>query len=243
MPLLKHVKDKTLKTSIKAVLFDLDDTLWSILPVLEQAEILLHDWLAIHAPAVAERYSIEMLRSRRRALMQAEPHYRIDLWGLRHATLCEVLREANADIALAEQAMIVFSTARNAVIPFKDVVPGLARLNTRLAVGSISNGFADLQAIGIAHHFKVSIAAHRFGSAKPDPQIFHAACSALGVLPQQAVYVGDDLVLDVQGAQNAGLRAIWMNRFKRRLPAGCQPDAVCTTLHGLESWLADMADK
>ena len=77
-----------LKTPIKAVLFDLDDTLWPIIPVLEQAENLLHDWLAAHAPAVAECYSIDMLRARRQALMQAEPHYRIDLWGLRHATLC-----------------------------------------------------------------------------------------------------------------------------------------------------------
>lgn len=229
-----------LKTPIKAVLFDLDDTLWPIIPVLEQAENLLHDWLAAHAPAVVEHYSIETLRTRRQALMQAEPRYRIDLWGLRHATLSEAFRHVGADIAKVEQAMAVFSTARNAVTPFEDVIPGLARLNARLAVGSISNGFADLQAIGIAHHFQTSIAAHRFGRAKPDPQIFHAACTALGVLPQQAVYVGDDLALDVQGAQNAGLRAIWMNRFERSLSAGYRPDAVCTTLHDLDHWLIEM---
>lgn len=227
-----------MKTPIKAVLFDLDDTLWPIIPVLERAENLLHDWLTVHAPAVAERYTIDMLRARRQALMQAEPRYRIDLWGLRHATLCEAFRQVGADITKVEQAMAVFSTARNAVTPFEDVVPGLTRLNARLAVGSISNGFADLQAIGIAHHFQTSIAAHRFGSAKPDPQIFHAACAALEIQPQQAVYVGDDLMLDVQGAQNAGLRGVWMNRFDRRLPADIRPDAVCTTLHELDRWLA-----
>ncbi len=221
------------------MLFDLDDTLWPIVPVLERAENLLHDWLAAHAPAVAERYTIDMLRARRQALMQAEPRYRIDLWGLRHATLCEAFRQVGADIARVDQAMAVFSTARSAVTPFEDVLPGLLRLNARLAVGSISNGFADLQAIGIAHHFQASIAAHRFGRAKPDPQIFHAACAALAVQPQQAVYVGDDLLLDVQGAQNAGLRGVWMNRFGRSLTADIHPDAVCTTLHELERWLLD----
>ncbi|NMM25924.1 MAG: HAD family hydrolase [Glaciimonas sp.] len=226
-----------LKTPIKAVLFDLDDTLWPITPVIEQAEKVLHEWLLKHAPAVAERYSIDLLRSRRQELMHIEPRYQIDLWGLRHKTLSDAFRQVGADVALVDHAMGVFSTARNAVTPFADVLPGLAKLNTRLAVGSISNGFADLQAIGIAHHFQTSIAAHRFGRAKPDPQIFHAACAALDIPPQQAVYVGDDLMLDVQGAQNAGMQGVWMNRFERRLPEQCRPDAVCTTLHELDHWL------
>lgn len=229
-----------LKTPIKAVLFDLDDTLWPIVPVLEQAEKVLHDWLCLHASAVAERYSIALLRSQRQALMQTEPRYQIDLWGLRHATLCAAFRQVGADVALVDHAMEVFSTARNAVTPFADVVPGLTRLNRRLAVGSISNGFADLHVIGIAHLFQTSIAAHSFGSAKPDPQIFHAACAALDIWPQQAVYVGDDLMLDVQGAQNAGMHGVWMNRFARSLPDQCRPDAVCTTLHELDRWLVDV---
>lgn len=228
-----------MKTPIKAVLFDLDDTLWPIVPVIEHAENVLHDWLAVHAPAVAERYSIAMLRTWRQALMQAEPRYQIDLWGLRHASLSAAFRQVGADVAIVERAMAVFSAARNAVTPFEDVVPGLVKLNARLAVGSISNGFADLQEIGIAHHFQISIAAHSFGHAKPDRRIFHAACTALGIQPQQAVYVGDDPILDVQGAQNAGLRGVWINRFERSLPGQCRPDAICTTLHELDRWLID----
>lgn len=228
-----------MKTPIKAVLFDLDDTLWPIIPVLKQAEIKLHDWLAIHAPEVAQHFSIEMLRQRREVLMQAHPRYQIDLWSLRHATLTEAFQHVNLDLDLSkvDQAMAVFSNARNAVTPFDDVAPGLAQLNQRVMVGSISNGFADLQAIGLAHHFRVSIAAHTFGRAKPDPMIFHTACEALGVAPTEAVYVGDDLTLDVDGAQKAGMRGVWMNRFERNLPEHVRPDAVCTTLHELNHWL------
>lgn len=134
--------------------------------------------------------------------------------------------------------MAVFSEARNAVTPFDDVLPGLTRLGERYALGSISNGFADLQSIGLAHHFRISLAAHQFGSAKPDPEIFLAACDALSVAPHEALYVGDDPMLDIQAAQNAGLHAVWMNRFARTLPGHIIPAASCTTLHEVDHWLA-----
>jgi HAD superfamily hydrolase (TIGR01549 family) len=224
---------------IKAVLFDLDDTLWPIVPTIIRAETLLFDWLREHAPAVAQDHTIETLRARRMALMEAEPRYRIDLPGLRHAGLTEAFHASGADPLHIDGAMAVFNDARNAVIPYDDVLPSLARLGRQLALGTISNGSADLDAIGMAGHFRISIAAHQFGSAKPDPAIFQAACTALDVDPAEAVYVGDDPLLDVDGAQKAGLRAVWMNRFDRVLPAHIRPDASCTSLLELEHWLAD----
>ncbi|MBB5392434.1 MULTISPECIES: HAD family hydrolase [unclassified Herbaspirillum] len=225
------------RAAVKAVLFDLDDTLWAIEPVLVRAEGLLYEWLRRHAPKVTARHSVASLRERRMALMQTDPLYRIDLWKLRHAALTEVLREHGEDPALADEAMALFSEARSTVALFDDVEPALQRLKARLTLGTVSNGFADLERIGLASHFGVSIAAHRFGRAKPDAAIFHAACDALGVAPAETVYVGDDLQLDVQGAQQAGLRAVWMNRFGRDLPAGIAPDAICRDLHELHAWL------
>ena len=226
---------------IKAVLFDLDDTLWPIVPVIIRAETVLHEWLLTHAPSVAQKFTIDSLRARRGALMAANPRYQIDLWALRHALLTEAFIVSGEDAAKVDLAMVVFSQARNAVTPFDDVVPTLQRLNGRVALGTISNGFADLDAIGLAHHFQVSVAAHRLGSAKPDPAIFHAACDALEVKPAEAVYAGDDLLLDVEGAQKAGLRAVWINRFERSAPEHIQPDAVCTSLYEMEKWFNNSA--
>lgn len=222
---------------IKAVLFDLDDTLWPIAPVIAQAEAALYDWLREHAPALTSQFSNEQLRALRDEVLPTDARYQIDLWALRHATLTRACLMSGADQARMDEAMAVFSVARNAVTLFDDVLPGLARLSERFAIGSISNGFADLQSIGIAHHFHTSLAAHSFGRAKPDPAIFHAACEAMGVVPQQTLYVGDDPLLDVQAAQAAGLEAVWMNRFDRALPAGIVPAAICTSLHELDVWL------
>ena len=135
--------------------------------------------------------------------------------------------------------MVQFFAARNAVIPYDDVVPGLLRLKARVAIGSISNGNADLEAIGLSHHFKVSVAAHQLGYAKPDAAIFHEACRQLGVAPDDAVYVGDDVLLDVQGAQQAGMRAVWLNRSgsEAHLEHGVVPDAICANFDELLDWL------
>ncbi|HJV81235.1 HAD family hydrolase [Noviherbaspirillum sp.] len=226
---------------IKAVLFDLDDTLWPIVPVIKRAENVLYDWLTVHAPAVAQSVTIESMRERRQALMASDPVYQLDLRRLRHAVLLEAFIGAGLDPAMVDQAMDVFSRARNEVTPFEDVLPTLGSLRNRVALGSVSNGVADLQAIGIAHFFQVSVAAHRFGCAKPDAAIFHAACDALGVLPEEAAYIGDDPLLDVEGAQRAGLQGVWMNRLElkpvRVLPDHVRPDATCTSLYELDQWL------
>ncbi|MFC3110276.1 HAD family hydrolase [Undibacterium arcticum] len=231
-----------MKKPVKAVLFDLDDTLWSIGPVLVRAEAALFDWMRQHAPQVPQQFSIETLQVRRKVLMAGNPRYQIDLWALRHAVLTEAFNICGEDLCKVDAAMDVFSRARSDVVLYDDVRPSLTRLGQRHLLGTISNGFADLATIGLAHHFQVSIAAHQFGCAKPDREIFHAACDLLHVAPVEAVYVGDDPTRDIAGAQGAGLRAVWLNRAdllpQRGLPPHVNPDAVVSNLFELEQWLS-----
>ena len=225
---------------IRALLFDLDDTLWPITPVIERAETLLFDWLSDQVPLVTEQYTIAAMRARRIELMAANPRFRVDLWALRHAALHEAFVACGADTTRIEEAMDVFTTARNQVTLFDDVLVCLPRLAERTTLGSLTNGAADLRQIGLDHHFAVSLAAHEIGRAKPDPVVFHAACEALVLPPSQVAYVGDDLRLDVEGAQKAGLRGIWLNRHGAAKPAEqahIEPDASLASLHELEQWL------
>jgi HAD superfamily hydrolase (TIGR01549 family) len=222
----------------KAILFDLDDTLWPITPVIVQAEGALFAWLREHAPGVAERHTIESLRHARLQLLAQQPELQLDLGKLRRVGLHAAFEAAGEDAAKVEQAMLHFFAARNAVVPYDDVLHGLARLQGMeppVLVGSISNGNADLRAIGLSHHFKVSVAAHELGVAKPDAAIFLAACKLLDVAPEDAVYVGDDVLLDVQGA----LRAVWMNRTgsAKHLEHDVVPDAIVRDFHELLEWI------
>lgn len=225
---------------IRALLFDLDDTLWPITPVIQRAETLMFDWLREQVPQLTERHTIASMRARRVELMAAHPHFCIDLSALRHAALTEVFLACGADIALIDEAMAVFTTARNQVTLFDDVSICLPRLAERITLGSLTNGGADLQQIGLDRHFSLSMAAHQIGRAKPDPVVFHTACEALGLPPSQVAYVGDDLRLDVEGAQKAGLTGLWLNRHGVTRTAEhlhIQPDATLTSLYELEQWL------
>jgi len=223
----------------KAVLFDLDDTLWPIAPVILEAEQILFAWLREHAPRVAQQFTIETLRQARLELLARQPEFQLDLGALRRAGLIAAFEQAGEDASKVELAMTEFFAARNAVIPYDDVLPGLLRLKGRVRIGSVTNGNADLQTIGLARHFDASVAAPTFGVAKPDPRIFLEACRLLDVAPQDAVYVGDDLLLDVQGAQRAGLRAVWMNRVGKvnDMPEQVRPDGEVHDLDGLLDWL------
>jgi putative hydrolase of the HAD superfamily len=223
----------------KAILFDLDDTLWPIAPVILQAEQTLFAWLRAHAPRVAEQFTIDSLRQARMELLAQQPEFQLDLGKLRSAGLDAAFRQAGEDPAKVQLAMAQFLAARNAVVPYDDVLPGLLRLKGRVLLGSITNGNADLQTIGLAHHFQASVAAPQLGIAKPDPAIFLAGCRALGVAPADAVYVGDDVLLDVQGAQRAGMRGVWMNRHgsNKHVEHSVVPDAIVRNFDELLDWL------
>ena len=226
--------------SIRALFFDLDDTLWPITPVIVQAEQVLFAWLAAHAPRVAASYSIDMMRQQRIQLMQARPELAIDLQALRHQALLDTFIRCDEDPALVTAAMQVFNQARNQVQLFDDVAHCLPHLAKLVKLGSLTNGAADLEAIGLAHHFEVSLSAHKIGKAKPDPHVFLLACEALKLQPEQVAYIGDDLRLDVEGAQKAGLTGIWLNRQNQQASAELghiQPDATFTNLHDLVGWL------
>lgn len=104
---------------------------------------------------------------------------------------------------------------------FPDVAPMLRRFDGRAPLGVVSNASLPyqtwkLRTVGVLHHFGDAIVcALEFGSAKPDPAIFHAGCDLLGLPPEQVAYVGDRYELDAVGARDAGLRAFWLDRGGR----------------------------
>jgi putative hydrolase of the HAD superfamily len=208
-------------SDIRAIAFDLDNTLWDVEPVLERAEQCLAAWLQEHCPRLA--LSREQMRAAREQLARREPHNAHDLSYLRIATLTAHAREHGYDERVALDAFEVFLAARNAVEIFPDVAPALARLRLRYALASLSNGNADLARIGLDHIFNVSLNARQIGAAKPHPRCFERLAGELALDPGAIAYVGDDPQLDVAAARAAGLRTVWMNRRALTWPQELPP--------------------
>jgi putative hydrolase of the HAD superfamily len=212
-----------LSHKVRAVAFDLDNTLWDVEPVIARAEQRVLQWLTEHCPRIPERLSLDDMRAARLALAAREPHNSHDFTYLRIASLAQHARECGYDESIAEAAFEVFIAARNELDLFDDVRPGLQRLRARYALATLSNGNADLGRIGLAGFFSVSLNARGIGTAKPDRRCFERLVTELRVEPNEIIYVGDDPLLDIEAARAAGLSAAWMNRTGHPWPAAVSP--------------------
>jgi FMN hydrolase / 5-amino-6-(5-phospho-D-ribitylamino)uracil phosphatase len=218
-------------TRIKAISLDLDDTLWPVLPTIERAEKMLHQWLVEHAPMAAALFSSpQALREIRDYMKANKPELKHDLSAVRRESIRLALYRAGENPLLADEAFEVFFAERQRVTLFDDARPALEFLAARFPLVSISNGNADLRRIGLGEFFRASISAREFGVGKPDPRIFHAAAGAVEVAVEDVLHVGDDTTLDILGALNAGMQAAWVNRTEALWPHELEPHLTLSTL-------------
>ena len=207
----------------QAIVFDLDDTLWPVGPTILRAEHAMRDFLAERYPRVLELHTLESMRDLRARMAAEHPAMRHDFTWLRTRALLEHAREAGYPDEMAREAFEVFYRARNRVDLYDDVLPALERLSARFRLFAVSNGNADLAAVGIASWFEGSLAAREAGCLKPDPRIFQLLLERAGLAPYDALHVGDDPLADVEGARRAGLDAVWVNRRGDPWPEELEP--------------------
>ncbi len=226
--------------SISAISFDLDDTLWPSAHLIARAEAAGHAWFETHAPRALPHLHPNrraMLRSRAIHSVAEDDPRRSDLRYLRERLYFLALADAGYDTALAAGAFAVFDEARQQVEPFEDAVKTLERLSACYVLLAITNGTADLARIGWSKYFKLLVSPTESGAAKPDPQIYHFACSSLGLSPGCVLHVGDDPKLDVDAARQAGLQVAWINRLGVPWPGPGAEPTTFRDLEGLSTWL------
>jgi HAD superfamily hydrolase (TIGR01549 family) len=225
-------------TRIKAISLDLDDTLWPIGPTIRRAEEVLATWLAQRAPGAAAVFADPQARLTMRAqVVQARPEISHDLSAIRRESIRTALHQAQEDTTLAEQAFEVFFAERMRVEFYDDVVPALTMLAARYPLLAVSNGNAHVTRVGLGEFFAHSLSASDFGVAKPDARIFHAAADMAGLAATEVLHVGDDATMDVLGAMDAGMQAVWINRLQHLWSHDVQPHHTVTNLTELATLL------
>ena len=198
--------------TIRCITFDLDDTLWETGPVIARAEQIALDWMKDNAPDVIADRSEQELLEHRRAHYATLPHFSHDFTALRRHWLETLFVEVGRSKSMAREAFDVFWQARNDVTPFEDAMAAIARLNAEgLYIGTITNGNASIEHIGLGEHFHFTVTAADAGVMKPAAEIFAYALNKVGVHPSEAIHVGDDPVSDVVGARDFGMKTVWVN--------------------------------
>jgi HAD superfamily hydrolase (TIGR01509 family) len=211
---------------LKAVLFDVDDTLFDrsgaqllVLDVITRElrdlfagidrQDLVDAFLESDRVTTLEFYGdapvVEGVRVRRARMF-------LDLLGL---------DEAPAD-AIAELYVEAYPRVN---APVDGAVALVEALAPRFRLGIVSNSLPDVQyqkleTLGVRHLFDCIVLSEEFGIRKPDPAIFWHAAGLLGREAEECLYVGDSYAADVVGAKEAGLRVCWFN------PTGLRPPQV-----------------
>jgi putative hydrolase of the HAD superfamily len=82
-------------------------------------------------------------------------------------------------------------------------------------LGMITNGRAASQnakidCLKLREYFSTIIISEAVGVKKPDPKIFNHALSNLKIEPFEAAFVGDHPLNDIAGSQSMGMKSVWL---------------------------------
>lgn len=116
--------------------------------------------------------------------------------------------------------VVAYEKTKHAYLrPFPGVVPALLELKKNYRLGIISNGLAIKQwekliNLNLHHFFDVVITSEEAGYEKPDKKIFEIALKEIKAEPGEAVMIGDKEIEDIKGAKSIGMHAINIKALK-----------------------------
>ena len=191
--------------NIKAVIFDIDDTLVDRKTAfLRFCHYLIDKYSAIYPYSIDKddliSYMIEIDASGYGGLKNFIPELN-KVWNL-PVSCDEFIKERNS----------IFGKF---TVPFPEAYEVLKYLKAKYKLGVVTNGYSQVQrekirVAGLADYFDDIIVSEEAGIAKPDPRVFLISCDNLGVKPEESVLVGDYYPNDIAGAISAGITPIWI---------------------------------
>ena len=114
----------------------------------------------------------------------------------------------------------------NSWVAYPDALPALKELKSagfKMAVltnGQQAQQESKLLKMGLRHAFEAVLAIGTVEAIKPDPRAFAHLCQVLDCEPEEILFVGDDIDIDVRASISAGLRGVWLNRHGLPEPEG-----------------------
>ncbi|OAN19174.1 2-haloalkanoic acid dehalogenase [Photobacterium jeanii] len=199
---------------IKAMSFDLDDTLYDNRPVIRRAEQAMHGWL-YQAHPVSHMLTVDDWAQLKQQLAEVDPWLRHDVTLWRFEMIKIGLMQLGYSLRQASQAahegVATVLAVRNQVDVPAQTHTVLSALAQRVPLIAITNGNVDVEQIGLRPYFAHVLQAGRDGAAKPAPDMFVKAAQLVALPAENILHVGDHLNTDVNGAVRNGFQACWFN--------------------------------
>tara|TARA_B100001093_G_scaffold170865_2_gene163766 strand:+ start:2489 stop:3196 length:708 start_codon:yes stop_codon:yes gene_type:complete len=224
--------------AIRALTFDLDNTLWETdVSILRAEDAMARHLRSLTPTKWMANFNLEAFHAIKKEVVQEQPKIAHNLTIVRKETLKRWFENRGATKAVAEdlanEGFQIFYEERQNVTPYPGTVATLAQLYKNFKLAAITNGNADLMAMQIGRYFQFSLQSQHFPKPKPAPVMFEEALKRLKVDPHECIHVGDDIEHDVIGARQVGMKTVWFNTHSY-IPEGINlADFVITDLREL----------
>lgn len=228
-PIFKLFEDLTSPSKLLGnktdIFFDLDHTLWDYDRNCEEA--LQEIFVAFNLPDLGIKVlddfinQFHLVNNRlwncydTRQISAEELRFRrfreiFDVFEIKAKAICDKIHFAYMDIS------------PNKPYLFEGAIEVLEYLQPKYALHIITNGMVDnqakkMEASGINPYFKTITTSQKAASRKPEKEIFEYALNLANTTADQSVMIGDNYEVDILGAQNAGIDAIYFNTKKNNL--------------------------
>lgn len=215
---------------IKALSFDLDDTLYDNWPIILKAEQAQLNYLHQALPQTRST-DMKQWQTFRFALAKNNPSLSHDIGLLRQVATKQQLLQLGLNEPDAEhhsqQAFEAFYQQRIQVTIEPKIIDIMQQLSSKLPIIAITNGNACIDTMGLGKVFKFALLAgdkitedkvrKESLEQKPSPDMFEQASKQLNINKQNILHIGDSQHSDIQGALKANYMAAWINPHNKPL--------------------------
>ena len=233
-------------TRLRAVLFDIDDTLFS---TTHFARVARRNAIRAMIRAGLDVPEDEALRELEEVISEFSSNYEHHYDQLLKRLRPPSLAEKNQALIVAAGVAAYHDTKFRQLEPFPDVYPLFEALKAAgIRVGILTHGWTTKQAEKIVRlglldyvHPKAVFISDQIGISKPNPKLYAQALTDLDLSPDEVMYVGDSPENDIAPPQALGMIAVWSKRAAKRTleGTGITPDHTVESFEELRTILRE----
>jgi putative hydrolase of the HAD superfamily len=223
---------------IKALLFDINGTVTDIFTAEDDINVYrtTANYLSFHGVFVEQwklkELFFELNRSQRKTSPEEFPEFDVEKIFAVIIDRYAAAGKVPPPYLAAEAAKVFRSASRFKLEPYTGVTEILAYLQKRYLLGAVSDGQSlwavpELQAAGLDRFFSTVVVSGDYGYRKPDRRLFETALAEMGVTPDEAIFIGNDMYRDVYGAGAAGMKTVFFQSNQGdHSRHGAEPDYI-----------------
>ncbi len=252
-----HYPNEQMKTTIRAVFFDLGKTL--LYPINSWQSVLARSTKALTDSLVSHDIDINLKTFPYEFIDRLNNYYADREETMRETTTLKMLRDLLAEKGFRDIPPHILRSTLDAKYAITQsnwaleadtisTLEALKNIDYKLAIISNAADDPDVQTLVDTHNLRQYFSFIRSSAAsgyrKPHPHMFEEALSFLNLSSEQCAMVGDTLNADIKGANKLGIYSIWINRHVNKdtkTLIDIRPKSVVQTLGELPNLLREIS--